>query len=95
MARNSYYKNCGPSILRHNTKSYASSSSSKKETANKRYPPLKMLNQSGVEMLNLLAEGKSIESISQILSEKYGATIDLVASDVQIFVHSIEEKGLL
>ena len=53
------------------------------------------LNQSGVEMLNLLAEGKSIESISQILSEKYGATIDLVASDVQIFVHSIEEKGLL
>ncbi|MBQ4391820.1 MAG: PqqD family protein [Prevotella sp.] len=54
-----------------------------------------MLNQSGVEMLNLLAEGKSIESISQILSEKYGATIDLVASDVQIFVHSIEEKGLL
>jgi len=48
-----------------------------------------------LEMLNLLAEGKSIESISQILSEKYGATIDLVASDVQIFVHSIEEKGLL
>lgn len=53
------------------------------------------LNESGVDMIRLFAEGKDIMSITKEMAELYDAPIELVSVDVINFAEKLRKKGLV
>ena len=53
------------------------------------------LNQTGGRIWNLLAEGHSIRSLSQILAREYGASRRAVERDVLALAHGLAERDLV
>ena len=52
------------------------------------------LSESGVEIINLLKQRKSINEIVEILAKKYEVSQDIIYIDVQDFISKLKIYGL-
>lgn len=53
------------------------------------------LNATGTRVAQLLIDGVELHAVASRLAEEYGASVDVIALDVQILARSLIDRGLL